>query len=311
MSTSLRSRALRLVTERTVGPVAAGLPVNRYTLTAARPLIERALRAAAPEPRGTAATLVATKTVRGEWVRGPGADLRDAVVLYVHGGGFVAGSARSYRGVTARLSAATRLPVFAVDYRLAPEYPFPAAVHDVAAAYRWLVDRGHPPHRIVLAGDSAGGYLAAELALAQADRYRVAPAGLVLFSPLTDLTLAEIERDALLSPGLARAAVGLFTARPRPLRPRPATPLPPTLIHIGDSEFCTTSAARFTDRLRACGADCEVRRWPGQLHAFHAFPALIPESREAYRESARYIAARLAGDARSPAPHHSDSSRTS
>ena len=93
---------------------------------------------------------------RGEWVRGPGAEREDGVVLYVHGSAYTICSARTHRGITTRLSAKTGLPVFACDYRLAPNHRFPAAADDVRAAYDWLINEGHDPERIVLAGDSAG-----------------------------------------------------------------------------------------------------------------------------------------------------------
>lgn len=252
------------------------------------------MRSLAPVLRDTAVESIIDGAVRGEWVRGPKATRTDAVILYVHGGGFVAGSARSYRGMTSRLSTATRLPVFAVDYRLAPEHPFPAAPHDVAGAYRWLLAR-YPANRIVVAGDSAGGYLAADLAIANARSRSAAPAALLLFSPMTDLSL-EIaagyeagERDGIMSVQVASAAIAQFTADRLELLPGPGMALPPTLIHAGASEFFTADAIALAERLRAAGAACELEVWPDQMHVFHALPALVPEARTAYRAAARFV----------------------
>ncbi len=112
-----------------------------------------------PVPTGTSVEPWRDGAVGGEWVGAPGVGVgRDHVVLHLHGGGYTAGSAAAYRGLAARLSAACARPVLAVDYRLAPEHPFPAALDDCVAAYRWLVRSvGVAPAKIVLAGDSAGG----------------------------------------------------------------------------------------------------------------------------------------------------------
>ncbi|MFQ6227093.1 alpha/beta hydrolase [Nocardia sp. NPDC002869] len=118
------------------------------------------------------------------------------------------------------MSTATRLPVFTLDYRLAPEYPYPAAPEDIAAAVRWLLARGHRPGRIVVAGDSAGGFLAADFAISYARNGSAPPAGPVLFSPMTDLSLAlatgfpGAAAEGLLSPGLSRSLPRSSTSPP-------------------------------------------------------------------------------------------------
>ncbi|MGA4791410.1 alpha/beta hydrolase [Nocardia sp. AB354] len=292
------ARALRRISALLgVGTVLAAVPVDRRTLAAARLLLEHGMRAAAPVLAGTGIDPVDDGPVPGEWVRGPRATRDDAAVLYVHGGGFVAGSPRSYRGVASRLSTATRLPVFTPAYRLAPEYPHPAAPQDVAAAYRWLLTQGYGPDRIVLAGDSAGGYLAADFAITHAAQGNSRPACLLLFSPMTDLSLdtaaGSAHGDTVLGPAVARAAVAQFTARPQRLRPVAGTALPPTLIHVGGDEFFTADAVALATALRAAGAHCSLHTWPGQLHVFHALPAVVPESRSAYRAAARFVAAHL------------------
>ncbi|MEV0685167.1 alpha/beta hydrolase fold domain-containing protein [Nocardia sp. NPDC050378] len=131
---SLRARPVRRVSALAARRLAALAPVNVYTIPPARLLTDQALRAGAPPLRGTISEVAADNGIRGEWVRGPGAVRTDAVVLYVHGGRFVAGSAYGYRpAVASRLSTATRPPVSTLDYRLAPEHRFPAAPVDIAA----------------------------------------------------------------------------------------------------------------------------------------------------------------------------------
>ncbi|MFD4352502.1 alpha/beta hydrolase [Nocardia sp. NPDC058518] len=295
---SLRARTVRQVSAFTVGQLAALTPVNAYTLPPSRLLIEQALRAGAPPLRATTTEPVDEDGIRGEWVRGPRADRCDAVVLYIHGGGFVAGSALGYRGVASRLSTATRLPVFTLDYRLAPEHPFPAAPADVAAAFRWLTRR-YRADRIVVAGDSAGGFLAAHLAVENARAGLPEPGALVLFSPMADLSLAiaigheNEHRDGLLSTQIARQAIAAFTTEPFELRPVPGMRLPPTLIHASDTEYFGADATVLASRWRDTGAHCELQVWPDQMHAFQTLPIVVPESRTAYRAAARFVAAHL------------------
>lgn len=296
---SIRARALRQVSSLTFRPLVDRIPVTPRTIRAARLAIDRILSTVAPILRDTTVEHVRYGRVRGEWVRGPKADRDDAVILYVHGGGFVAGSPRAYRGITSRLSTATRLPVFAVEYRRAPEHPYPAAPHDISAAYRALLAHGHRPDRIVLAGDSAGGYLAADFAIRNACEGQPCPAALLLFCPMTDLsltTVAEYEtagRDGLLPLSAVTAAIGHFTSEPYELLPRRGTSLPPTLIHASDAEFFAGDAITLANRLRAAGTTCELVFWQGQMHVFHVLAALVPEARTAYRDAGRFVRAQL------------------
>lgn len=296
---SVRARAFRRACALLARPIVTGVPVNAYTLPSARLLLDRALGAAAPTLRGTTAAPLQGGSVRGEWVRGPKATRSDAAILYVHGGGFVAGSARGYRGVSSRLSTATGLPVFALDYRLAPEHRFPAPQSDVEAGYRWLRTVGFDDDRIVVAGDSAGGFLAADLVITRARAGLPHPAALVLFSPMIDLglTLAArfdgAPRDGLLSASLSRQAVAQATSVPLDLCPTRGLPLPPLLVHAGDAEFFGGDATALATRWSAAGGACDLQIWPDQMHVFQALPVFVPESRAAYRAAARFITAHV------------------
>ena len=294
---SWQARTVRQVSALTARRLAAAAPVNACTLPLARTLIDQALRTVAPPLSGTTVEQVRDGLITGEWVRGPRAGRTDAAVLYVHGGGFVAGSAAGYRGVAARLSTATGLPVFAVDYRLAPEHPYPAAPQDIDHAFRWLTGRGHAPGRILVAGDSAGGFLAADFVITRARTGLPAPGGVVLFSPMADLSLGVAtgyegaRACGLLSAGLSRRAVTHFTPDPYQLLPARGLQLPPALIHAGDTEFFGGDAVALAERWTATGAFCDLQVWPDQIHAFPVLPLLIPESRLAYRSAARFAAA--------------------
>ncbi|GAA5064392.1 hypothetical protein GCM10023318_50280 [Nocardia callitridis] len=281
-------------------------PSNADTVRVAREVLAGAMRMLGPPLSGTTVTPVDDHGARGEWVYARRLGALDAVILYVHGGGYVACSPRTHRGITSRLSAATGMKVFAVGYRLAPEHPFPAAVHDVAAAYRWLLGQGFTPDRIVLAGDSAGGQLAADLVLANARAATPQPAALVLFSPMVDLTLTiaarheRTRRDPLISVPKVRSLVEMYTggsAHPRlELRPEQGMVLPRMLIQVGDAEFVAADAVELARRWHAVGAESELQMWPDQLHVFHALPVLAPEASSAYRAAARFISASLESD---------------
>ena len=168
-----------------------------------------------PVLRGSVVEHLRVAGLPAEWVRGPRAldasahgDDR-AVVLYLHGGGYVFGSPRTHRNLVSRISHVTGLPVLALDYRLPPVATLPAPIEDALAAYRHLLDEGHAPERIVVAGDSAGGHLALTLALHAAEAGLPAPAALILLSPWTDLTMSgdSIVRNATLDPFLPPIAL--------------------------------------------------------------------------------------------------------
>lgn len=301
---SRRARVLRAVASATIQPVAAVAPVDVRTLPVARRLVDHAMRGVAPALGGTSVDHVRAEVddvvLRAELVRAADVEDLSAAILYIHGGGFVAGSARGYRGVASRLSMATRLPVLVVDYRLAPEHPSPAAQSDVAAAYRWLVDQGYDPNRVIVSGDSAGGFLAADFVLMSARAGVATPAGMVLFSPMADLGLSLVgaantsSRDAFLSYALSAKAVRHFTVDPVELCIEPGCALPPTLIQYGGAEFFAADAVALAERLRAAGARCDLQVWPDQTHVFQMMPALVPEARVAFRAVGRYTDAILA-----------------
>jgi acetyl esterase/lipase len=239
--------------------------------------------------------------VRGEWVRAPGAaDAAAGVLLYVHGGGFVAGSAATHRGVTAALARALRIPVFAADYRLAPEAPFPAAVEDVLAAYRWLVARAAPGAPVVAAGESAGGGLALLLAQHARDAGWAAPAGVAALSPWTDLagTGASLRgndgRCAMFRPANipAFAAAYLQGAAPDDPRASPlygsAAGLPPVLLQVGSTELLLDDARRMHERIVAAGGESRLTVYADVAHGWHLLAPHLPEAERAVGEVAAF-----------------------
>src|SRR5579859_6292181 len=158
-----------------------------------------------PVPPGTVSEPLTIGNIPAAWIR-VGKSLPSLTLLYLHGGGFIMGSIRSHRSLIARLSAAARARTLALNYRLAPEYPFPAAFEDSLGAYRWLLQQGVPPQQIVIAGDSAGGNLTLTTLLALRDAGDPLPAAAVCLSPATDLSgqgetlRTHAERDPILTP---------------------------------------------------------------------------------------------------------------
>lgn len=243
---------------------------------------------------GTAGTLT------GEWVRPR--DPEHGAVLYFHGGGYAFCSPRTHRMVTSRLAADTGLPVLAPRYRLAPEHPFPAAFDDGIAAYRWLLAEGVTPSRIVIAGDSSGGHLAAAVVGEVCRIGLPSPAGVALFSPWVDLT-CELSRetdqecrDPFLSPAMARHFGRLYVGDhddwtdPRlTLLDCGGLELPPFLIQVAEKEALRGEAERLAEALTATGNSCELQVWPGQIHAFQILSRVFPEAQAALREAAGFI----------------------
>jgi acetyl esterase/lipase len=245
------------------------------------------------------------RRVFGEWVYGTGVqrDQADTAIYFVHGSGYALCSPRTHRRLTSWLSRLTGLPVFSIDYRLAPRHRFPSAADDVRSGWDWLVgDRGLAPERIIVAGDSAGGHLSVDLLL-QPDV--VHPSALVLLSPIVDLTLTlarsreRLRRDPAIRSRDALRLLGLYCAGIDSSHPRlkldvaAGRTLPPTLIQAGGAEMLAADALALADDIRSAGGACELEIWPDQVHVFQALPRLTPEARPAMSRIAAFITQEL------------------
>lgn len=226
-------------------------------------------------------------------------------MLYLHGGGFTVGSPRSHRAFVSRLSSATRSRALSLEYRLAPEHPFPAAIEDAVAAYRWLLDVHASPERVVVAGDSAGGGLAISAMVAARDEGLPMPGALVVVSPWVDLTCSGAsmqthrDDDVWLDPDGATEVAGVYLGGADPADPLASplfadhTGLPPTLIVVGTAEILLDDARRLADRMRAAGGTVVLDEWTDMLHVFPAFAPYVPESRRAIRQIGAFVDRRL------------------
>jgi acetyl esterase/lipase len=245
----------------------------------------------------------------GEWIEPsePTAPARSRCILYLHGGAYIAMSPQTHRSLTSRLATASDASLFALDYRLAPEHPFPAAVDDALAAYRALLAMDFAPSRIVLAGDSAGGGLTLSTLLALRDSGDPLPAGAVLFSPWTDLaatgrSLVENSASDALFFGTWVAAEAQHYLAETPATHPLASPvyadlsgLPPLLIQVSESEVLLDDSRRVHDNALRVGVRSTLQVWPALPHVWQMFAPILPEGRAALRDAGDFIHALFAG----------------
>lgn len=242
--------------------------------------------------------------IPGEWVRPavPKHGWPEYRVLYVHGGGFIACSAKVYRPVTGSL-ARRGLTLFVPDYRLAPEHPFPAALEDVVAAWTALAERGPAG----LAGDSAGGNLSLALMLEARARGLPMPIAAALFSPATDLVgtgpslIENANRDAMFDPEGLRSLLPAYLAGADPLDPRASplhadlTGLAPMILHVGESEVLRDDTLRLAERAAAANVPVVATVFPVVAHAWQFAGYRLPESRRSLNAAAGFLRAHLDG----------------
>jgi acetyl esterase/lipase len=268
--------------------------------------------------RGLKLEAVDKDGVRGEWVFSGLAASPDHVLLYLHGGGYVSCSPRTHRPITTALARLAQCRVFALDYRLAPEHPFPAAVDDAVAAFLWLLGMGISPGRIAVAGDSAGGGLALAMMLRLRSQGIALPACAVCLSPWVDLTGANaysnVRSCAMFKPPDIISFAGLYLNGVSAETPD-ASPifadlkgLPPLLIHASSTELLLADAVRLHEKASGQGIESKLHVYPGLPHVWHVFIGTIPEARHALTEIANF--ARNAWDPSQPRAASGDSVMT-
>ena len=240
--------------------------------------------------------------VDAEWVCAPNA-ASDRFVLYLHGGGYVIGSVNTHRDMIARISRAAQARVLALNYRLAPEHPFPAAVDDAVAGYKWLLAQGAKPSQIAIGGDSAGGGLAAATLVAIRDAKLPTPAAGVLLSPWVDLEglgesmTTRVEADPVVRKeglvGMAQAYLGGQDPKTPLAAPLYADlkGLPPLLIQVGDAETLLDDSTRLEARAKAAGVRTKLEVWPEMIHVWQLFASFLPEGQQAIDGIGKFIVA--------------------
>jgi len=295
-SLSLVARVMRIGLRLVAKPALRANPsvdAARWQLT----LVDRLV----PRPsRGTETIAIDAGGVPADRVT-TAASRHDRHIIYLHGGGYVAGWAGLCRDLTWRLATLCRVCVLSIDYRLAPEHPFPAALDDAIAAYRWLLAQGADPKRIALMGDSAGGGLVFATMLRLRDEDVELPAAAVVVSPWTDLALTgqSLHLNALIDPlipvELAPRLVDLCLAGANPRNPYASplygdpTGLPPTLILVGSDEVLPDDAVRIADKMRATGCHVEIEVWPHMWHVWYMCMRVMPEAKAAIARIAKFM----------------------
>jgi acetyl esterase/lipase len=233
--------------------------------------------------------------VAAEFLSGPDAK-EDKVLVYLHGGGFCLGSSDAYRSAAVTIAQAAKMRLFIMDYRLAPEFPYPCGLNDIVAAYKWLLEHGISPKNIALAGDSAGGNLVVAAALSLREKKILLPGALVCLSPWLDLSKAregyvtKANSDLILTPKvlkeLASYYVGNNNYQDPLISPSYAdlTGLPPILIQVGSREIILDDATGLAEHARNAGVDVTLQVWEDMWHIWQVLEVRLPESKRAIRE---------------------------
>lgn len=223
-----------------------------------------------------------------------------STILYLHGGAYSLCSPQTHMGITGVLSELSQIRVLSVDYRLAPENPFPAAINDAVIAYRWLLKQGVPAKSIVIGGDSAGGGLTFATLLQLKEQEEELPAAAFAISPWVDLAVTgetivtKADVDPMFTASNIRYMAQLYADK-ADLRSPLVSPfyadlsgLPPVLIHVGTSEMLLSDSRRMAKALKKAGVDCVIKEWEDLFHVFHSV-VYIPESRIANKEIAAFV----------------------
>jgi len=264
-----------------------------------RALTRQAYRSSVP-PRGcrfSHGTLAGVPVVRTSCGK-----QQDGVILYLHGGGFIIGSADTHRGITGHLAKASQCLVVTPDYRLAPEHPFPAALDDAEATYLQLLAEGYAPGQIALAGDSAGGGLCVSLAMRLRESRQPLPSSLTLFSPWTDLTQEQLyqpESEPVLQPAWTAKAAKLY-AGDQSLKDPLISPvfgdltgLPPLLIQVGSDEILLNDAERLAQTAKRDQVSVDLEIYNSLWHVFQVHSGQLRRATEAVRTAGDHIRAHL------------------
>ena len=264
-----------------------------------------ALAGSFPLPEGAQQRAETIAGVPCEWQSVDGAK-DDAVLLYFHGGGYVIGSVNTHRGLVSGFSGASGITGLSVDYRLAPEHPFPAAVEDAVAVYHALLEQGRDPAKIAIGGDSAGGGLSLALLLAARERGLPQPACAALLSPWSDLRIvakayeSRKESDPMVRKDGISAMAAHYLGETDPSNPL-ASPvladlsgLAPMIIHVGDREVLLDDSVDLAARAQEAGVDVTLKVWPDMIHVFQAFYPMVEEARQSIAEMGAFIAEKTA-----------------
>ena len=238
--------------------------------------------------------------IPAESLSGPDA-MEGKVILYLHGGGYTVGSCDAYRHFVSHIALAAKMCLVLLEYRLAPECPFPAALEDAVAAYSWLLDNGILPKNIALAGDSAGGGLAMATAVSLRDKKIALPGAIVCMSPWVDLantgesSITESNKGLILIPEMLKSCAASYVGNNDYQNPlisplyADLSRLPPMLIQVGSREIILNDSTRLAERARNAGVDVTLEVWDGMWHVWQVFTNRLPESERAIKVIGEFL----------------------
>ncbi len=243
---------------------------------------------------------VSAAGVPAEWITTPG--IQDhRVHLHLHGGAYYLGSIRTHRDLASHIGRAAGMRSLVIDYRLAPEHPFPAALEDTINTYRWLLEGGYQPENIILSGDSAGGGLVLSAMVVLRDGSEPLPAGAVCISPWTDLALTgdsfktKAKSDLINKPSFLEFSGPLYAGE-HDLKNPLVSPLyadlhglPPILVQVGSEEVLLDDSTRLAERAHAAGVDLTLEVWDGMVHVFQLSARFMPEARQAVKKIGKFM----------------------
>ncbi len=243
--------------------------------------------------------------INGEWLS-PTKSMKNRAILYLHGGSFIAGSPKSHRSLAAHIGKVSESPVLFLDYRLAPENPFPAALEDAISAYEWILKAKHiDPKNVLIVGDSAGGTLTLSTLIKLRDDGQPLPAAGICLSPCTDLAItgesikSKVDEEIMLTEFEIVEAVKLYLKdedRKHPIASpfyADLTGLPPLLFQTGTAELLLDDTTRFAEKAKKQGVDVTVDLWSDMFHVFQIFGNLMPESKKALKKIGEYAKKRF------------------
>jgi monoterpene epsilon-lactone hydrolase len=278
--------------------------VETHSVKKARKQINR-LTLISTLPLGVSYERINCNGISCEWIIPKNVNNK-GVVLYFHGGAYVSGSIDTHRGLVARIAKASKTACLSVDYRLAPEHPFPAGLEDAITIYNWLILQGYNHKKIIIAGDSAGGGLAIAALLKLRDDNALMPLAAVCMSPWLDLECTGdsgwklVKKDPMLKVEFGKVYANYY-APDQDLKHPYISPyyanlqgLPSIYIQVSDSELILDDSTRFAEKAKAVGVDVSIEIWKQMVHVWQVFSPILPEATKAIQKIGNYIEAKLA-----------------
>ncbi len=247
--------------------------------------------------------------INAQWLL-PAEISSDLVVLFLHGGGYCLGSNLTHQSMVSYIANGLQAKALMIEYRLAPENPFPAALEDAVKAYQWLLSQGYSPERLIIAGDSAGGGLTLATMMHLREKDITLPAAGVCLSPWADLSASgdsyrtKAEEDPIVQKAPILELADAYLAGEDPKTPFASpvfgdlTGLPPLLIQVGSSEVLLDDSRRLAANAKTVGVEVSLEVWDQMVHVWQLFSAILPEGREAIEEVVRFILERTGGESR-------------